>query len=399
MAPRPCRSGLLPPRALCHGPRRGAAARWGPRLRRELAGATRCSASLATGWAPSSSAAKHVLAATGVEFDYEEMAYGRCLQEASGCAVTEEHLQAIERIGCVLKGPIEVPSGEQADGIVELRGRRFTSANQALRKLLSLYANVRPARNLGGIGAKFPGTDIVVVRENTEGMYVGEEAWEGGEPGRSAVATRRITREGSLRVARFAFTFAERHGRRLVTAAHKANVLRLSDGLFLECCRQVAKEFPGIEYSEQLCDSLLTAMVLEPQKWDVIVCENLYGDLVSDLAAGLVGGLGLAPSALFGSGSTAIFEPAHGSAPDIAGKPAGLVNPSSMLLSAAMLLGHVGEEDAQQRLVDALEAVIAEGQFVTRDLGGSSGTQAMAQAAAAKLMPPSGGSHPAAARL
>jgi len=175
--------------------------------------------------------------------------------------------------------------------------------------------------------------------------------------------------------------------------------LRLSDGLFLECCRQVAKEFPGIEYSEQLCDSLLTAMVLEPQKWDVIVCENLYGDLVSDLAAGLVGGLGLAPSALFGSGSTAIFEPAHGSAPDIAGKD--LVNPSSMLLSAAMLLGHVGEEDAQQRLVGALEAVIAEGQFVTRDLGGSSGTQAMAQAVAAKLkeLPPSGGSHPAAARL
>eukprot|EP00930_Biecheleria_cincta_P057147 TRINITY_DN43120_c0_g1_i1.p1 TRINITY_DN43120_c0_g1~~TRINITY_DN43120_c0_g1_i1.p1 ORF type:complete len:368 (+),score=52.34 TRINITY_DN43120_c0_g1_i1:110-1213(+) len=329
-------------------------------------------------------ATKTVLAATGVPLEYQDMDFGETCRKRAGAPVTEEHLAAIDQIGCVLKGPIEIPSGQQADGssFVELRGRRFTSANQVLRKLFSLYANVRPSRYLQGTTSRFPGTDIVVIRENTEGMYTGEEAWEGRE-GISAVATRRITREGAMRIARFAFDFALKHGRAKVTVAHKANVLRLSDGLFLECCREVAQSFPGIQYSEQLCDSLLTAMVMQPTVWDVLLCENLYGDLVSDLAAGLVGGLGLAPAALYGDTGVAIFEPAHGSAPDIAGRD--IVNPTSMLLSAALMLRHLGEVAAEKALGQALEAVIQEGVATTADLGGSAGTMQMAEAVAAKL--------------
>lgn len=240
---------------------------------------------------------------------------------------------------------------------------------------------MRPCRFLEGVKTvKAPDTNLVVVRENTEGMYTGEERWE--EAGSSAVAMRRITREGTLRVARFAFDFAQKHGRKKVTAAHKANVLRLSDTLFLNCCREVSAAYPQIQYTEQLCDSLLTAMVMHPGQWDVILCENLYGDLVSDLAAGLVGGLGLAPSALYGDQGVAIFEPAHGSAPDIAGK--GMVNPTSMLLSASMMLGHLGEVEAARRLAAALAATIREVE-TTPDLGGKAGTMQMAEAVAKKL--------------
>lgn len=328
------------------------------------------------------SAAKVVLNATGVVIDFEDMDFGQGLLDRSGAAVTEDHLSAIERNRNVLKGPIEIKLGTSST-LVELRGQKFTSANQALRKLFALYANVRPSRHLAGTSSKFAGTDLVVVRENTEGMYTGEEAWEEGRVGQAAVAIRRITRHGAMRVARFAFMLAERQGRKLVTAAHKANVLRISDGLFLECCREVARDFPHIRYSEQLCDSLLTALVQEPQAWSLIVCENLYGDLISDLAAGLVGGLGLAPSALYGDDGIAIFEPAHGSAPDIAGK--NIVNPTSILLSAAMLLGHIGEREAERRLVAAIEAVIAERVAVTPDLGGSATTCQMAQAVAEKM--------------
>eukprot|EP00929_Paragymnodinium_shiwhaense_P071988 TRINITY_DN36552_c0_g1_i2.p1 TRINITY_DN36552_c0_g1~~TRINITY_DN36552_c0_g1_i2.p1 ORF type:complete len:303 (+),score=51.15 TRINITY_DN36552_c0_g1_i2:683-1591(+) len=292
-------------------------------------------------------------------------------------------MSRIQDVGCVLKGPLIVPSGNKPGSTVELRGRKFTSANQALRKLLSLYANVRPSRHLVGTGSKFPGTDIVVVRENTEGVYTGEESWEQGREGESAVAVRRITRRASLRVAKFAFDFALRSGRRRVTCAHKANVLRLSDGLFLECCREVAKEYPSIEYTEQLCDSLLTAMVLEPTSWDVIVCENLYGDLVSDLASGLVGGLGLAPAALYGDEGVAIFEPAHGAALDIAGK--GVVNPTSMVLSAATMLSYLDELEASKALVSCLEEVLREGTCTTADVGGKATTMEMAKAVADRL--------------
>ena len=190
-------------------------------------------------------------------------------------------------------------------------------------------------------------------------------------------------RQGALRVATFAFEFARAHGRKKVTAAHKANVLRLSDSLFLDCCRQAASNFTDIEYTEQLCDSLLTGMVLQPECWDIILCENLFGDLVSDLAAGLVGGLGLAPSALYGDGGVAIFEPAHGSAPDIAGQDR--ANPTSMLLSASRMLQFLGEHTASKMLEEALEAVIREGKDTTPDLGGIAGTQQMAAAVAKKI--------------
>lgn len=329
-------------------------------------------------------AAKTVLSASGVRLQFQDMEFGQGLQQRAGVPITEEHLRAVEQSHAVLKGPIEVPpAGQGRSAAVEIRGLRFTSANQALRKVFALYANVRPSRYMAGVACKFPGTDMVVVRENIEGMYTGEESWEGDAPGEVAVAIRRISRANTLRVARFAFALARKQGRKKVTAAHKANVLRMSDGLFLECCRQVAKEFPEIEYGEQLADSLLTAMVLEPEKWDVIVCENLYGDLISDLAAGLVGGLGFAPAALYGDGGIAMFEPAHGSAPDIAGKD--IVNPISILLSTAMMLGHLGEELAEKNLVRAIEAVISEGICVTRDLGGTAGTQEMAAAIAKKL--------------
>lgn len=328
-------------------------------------------------------AAQVVLRATGVRLKVETMDYGRSYERTHGVPVSEKHLDAIQRLGTVLKGPIEI---DPKTPLLELRGRRFTSANQALRKIFQLYANVRPCRFLEGVKgvksvkAAFPDTNLVVVRENTEGMYTGEERWE-GEAGSSAVATRRITREGTLRVARFAFDFAQKHGRKKVTVAHKANVLRLSDTLFLNCCREVSAAYPQIQYTEQLCDSLLTAMVMHPGRWDVILCENLYGDLVSDLAAGLVGGLGLAPSALYGDQGVAIFEPAHGSAPDIAGK--GIVNPTSMLLSASMMLDHLGEVEAARRLEAAL-ATIREGE-TTPDLGGKAGTMQMAEAVAKKL--------------
>ncbi|CAE7181668.1 leuB, partial [Symbiodinium microadriaticum] len=321
-------------------------------------------------------ATKLVLQATGVNFSFEDMDFGNACARQTGVPINEDHVRAVEEIGCVLKGPIDIHAGS-ASTQVELRGRRFSSANQALRKLFQLYANVRPAKYLEGTCSKFPGTDVVVVRENTEGMYTGEEVWESPD---SVVATRRITRQGATRVATFAFEYARANGRKKVTAAHKANVLRKSDTLFLECCRQIASDFPEIEYTEQLCDSLLTGMVLHPQSWDIILCENLFGDLVSDLAAGLVGGLGLAPSALYGDSGVSIFEPAHGSAPDIAGQDR--ANPTSMLLSASRMLQHLGEHTASRALEEALAAVIKEGKHTTPDLGGTVGTQQMAAAIA-----------------
>ncbi|CAK9018979.1 unnamed protein product [Durusdinium trenchii] len=307
-------------------------------------------------------AARLVLKATRVPLQIECMDYGKTYERLHGHPVGEEHLLTIERVKTVLKGPIEIDAKSQ---LLEIRGRRFTSANQALRKIFQLYANVRPAKYLEGSPAKFPGTDLVVIRENTEGMYTGEESWETDD---AVVATRRITRQGTRRVAEFAFDYAVRHGRKKVTVAHKSNVLRLSDTLFLKVCREVACNYPEIHYTEQLCDSLLTGMVMRPAEWDVILCENLFGDLVSDLAAGLVGGLGLAPSALCGGGAVAIFEPAHGSAPDIAGQ--GLVNPTSILLSASLMLRHLREASAADALERALAQTLRERRSVTCDLGG-----------------------------
>lgn len=318
-------------------------------------------------------AAQNVLRATGVPIEYESMDYGQALAERTGTSITEEHLMAFERTRCILKGPITVPANGPG-AYVEVRGRRYTSANQVLRKVFGLFANVRPAQHIPGSLGRFPGTDIVVIRENTEGSYSGEEYWENPD---SVVAKKRITRAASTKIALFAFQYAVSHRRRLVTAVHKANVHKQADGLFLDCCRQVAKDFPQICYSEQLADSLLTALVLDPTSWDVLLCENLYGDLVSDLAAGLVGGLGLAPAAQFGD-NMALFEPCHGSAPDIAGKD--MANPCSLLLSAAMMLDFLREPTAAGWIRSAVAKVISDGLVTTKDLGGGAGTAAMAAA-------------------
>lgn len=239
--------------------------------------------------------------------------------------------------------------------------------------MLILYANVRPAQATAGVRTPFPRVDLVVIRENTEDLYTGEERLVGED---TVEATRRITRGASARIAQFAFAFAAQNGRTTVTAAHKANVLKQRDGLFLAECRRAAAEYLQLRYEEQLGDSLLTRLVQAPEQLDVILCPNMLGDLVSDLAAGLVGGLGLCPSANIGEGY-ALFEPCHGSAPDIAGQ--GVANPTSQVRCGIMLLEHLGEHAAASRIRSALGAVLMEGKHVTLDLGGCSFTMAMAR--------------------
>ncbi len=323
-------------------------------------------------------AALKVLEATGVRFRWHEMPMGYDSRHLYGGApLTEAHLQAFEQYRILFKGPQTVPPGEQY--YTELRGRRFTSPNQALRRLFDLYANVRPAPRTPGARTRFPEADLVVIRENTEDLYIGEEEWVDGD---TVVATKRITRKASRRIAEYAFSYARRTGRRLVTAIHKANVCKQSDGLFLTECRAVAAAHPDIAFNDQLCDSLLTKLVTRPEDFDVLVAPNLYGDLVSDLAGGLIGGLGLCPSANLGDGY-ALFEPCHGSAPDIAGR--NTANPTSQIRCGVLMLDHLGEHEAARRVEAALREVIAEGRWTTPDLGGSAGTREMAAAVAERV--------------
>jgi isocitrate dehydrogenase (NAD+) len=323
-------------------------------------------------------AALKVLEATGIPFRWHEKAMGYESRHLyGGVPLTEEHLQLFEQYRVLFKGPQTIPPGEQY--YAELRGRRFTSPNQVFRKLYQLYANLRPAWHTPGARTRFPEADLVIVRENTEGLYTGEEEWTDPD---TVVAIKRITRRASRRIAEFAFDYARRTGRRLVTAVHKANVCKQSDGLFLSECRAVAAANPDIPFSDQLCDSLLTKLVTQPDEFDVLVAPNLYGDLISDLAGGLVGGLGLCPSANLGDGY-ALFEPSHGSAPDIAGR--NVVNPTSQIRCGVLMLEHLGEHEAARRVEAALRAVIAEGRWVTPDLGGSAGTQEMAAAVAERV--------------
>jgi len=309
-------------------------------------------------------AAERVVEATGVKFDWTRMDMGFETYEKTGAVITEDHLKAFEDIKVLFKGPLTIPPGKNP--YTELRGRKFTSGNQVLRKCFDLYANVRPAKLLPGVESRFEEVDVIVVRENTEDVYTGEEKWVSDD---CVEGVKRITRKASTRIAEKAFELAEKHGRKRVTAVHKANVCKQADGLFLSVCGEVAKAYPNITYDEQLADSLLTKMVMDPSEWDVLLCPNLYGDMVSDLAAGLVGSLGLCPSGMYGE-EYAVFEPCHGSAPDIAGK--NLANPISQVLSGAMLLRHLGEPEAAVRIENALEKVAAKGpEFLTQDLGGS----------------------------
>jgi isocitrate dehydrogenase (NAD+) len=307
-----------------------------------------------------------VLAATGVDIDWQRVDAGEAQQAVYGTPLPEQVLEAIRRTRVALKGPITTPIGEG-----------FRSVNVTLRQALDLYANLRPARSIRGIESRYEDVDLVIVRENTEDLYGGIEHMVGRD---AAESIKIITRGASERIARFAFDYAVANGRRKVTAVHKANIMKLTDGLFLESCRTIAADYAGrIEFEDRIVDNMCMQLVQNPELYDVLVLPNLYGDIVSDLAAGLVGGLGVAPGANIGI-SAAVFEPVHGSAPKYAGQDR--ANPTALILSAAMMLRHLGEVQAGERVERAVRDVIGAGRTLPRDLGGTAGTQAFGRAVA-----------------
>jgi isocitrate dehydrogenase (NAD+) len=299
-------------------------------------------------------AAQRVVEATGVRVAWEPVEAGAEVVAKHGSPLPDAVLNSVRRNRVALKGPIGTPIGEG-----------FRSANVLLRQSLDLYAAVRPARNLRGVETRFTGVDLIVVRENTEGLYAGLE--HRVAPG-IVESLKVVTESASLRIARFAFELAGRLGRLRVTTVHKANILKLSDGLFLECARRVAREYPGVTHEEIIVDNCCMQLVRDPTRFDVLLLENLYGDIVSDLTAGLVGGLGVVPGANYGD-ACAVFEAVHGSAPDIAGR--GLANPVAVILSAAQMLRHLGEADAAARVERAVDEALLEPENRTRDLGGT----------------------------
>ncbi len=307
-----------------------------------------------------------VLEATGVEFEWDPVDAGITAYERCGETLPRSTLDAIVRAKVALKGPVTTPIGTG-----------FASVNVGIRKALDLYANVRPVRSLPVPGCRHD-VDLVVVRENTEGLYSGIEHQLA--PG-IAVSLNVVTQQASTRIGRYAFELARSQGRRRVTAVHKANILKLADGLFLESVRAVSRDFPDIAYDEAIVDAMSMHLVLHPQSYDILVTGNLYGDIMSDLAAGLVGGLGLAPSANIGE-RVAVFEAVHGSAPDIAGR--GLANPAALILSGALLLRHVGQHELGARLEAAVTAALAT-DATTPDVGGSGTTDSFADAVIAQL--------------
>jgi isocitrate dehydrogenase (NAD+) len=258
-------------------------------------------------------------------------------------------------------------------------GKGFTSVNVGLRKALDLYANVRPVKALPNVPSRYPDLDLVVVRENTEDLYAGLEHIV--VPG-VVESIKIITEKASTRISRYAFEFARKNGRKKVTAVHKANIMKLSDGLFLECFYNVAKEFPEVEADDKIVDNCCMQLVMRPEQFDVLVLENLYGDIISDLCAGLIGGLGLAPGSNIGEAG-AVFEAVHGSAPDIAGQ--GIANPTAILMSGIMMLRHIDEDEAADRIQKAMLEVFAEGKVMTRDLGGTARTNEFARAIVDRL--------------
>jgi len=298
-----------------------------------------------------------ILDATGVKFDWDRFAAGAEAFEKYKEYIPKELYESIERNKLALKGPVTTPVGGG-----------FPSINVTLRKKFELYANFRPIKNLPGLETRYPNVDLVIVRENTEGLYVGLE--HEVVPG-VVESLKIITRNASMRIARASFEYARREGRRKVTAIHKANIMKQSDGLFLKCCREVSAEFPEVQYNELIVDNACMQLVMRPETFDLLVMPNLYGDILSDLAAGLVGGLGIVPGANLGDGH-AVFEAVHGTAPDIAGK--GLANPTALMQSAVLMLSHIGERDAAKRLQGAIHAVYAEGCHLTGDVGGKAST-------------------------
>ncbi len=309
-----------------------------------------------------------VIEASGVEIEWETHIIGAQALEKYGTTIPDSTIESVKHNKVALKGPLTTPIG-----------KGFTSVNVGLRKALDLYANVRPIKALPNVPCRYPELDLVIVRENTESLYAGLEHIV--VPG-VVESIKIITEKASTRIAKYAFEHAKLHGRKKITVMHKANIMKLSDGLFLECFYNVSKGYPDIPADDKIIDNACMQLVMRPEQFDVMVLENLYGDIVSDLCAGLIGGLGLAPGANIGE-QGAVFEAVHGSAPDIAGQ--GIANPTAIMMSGIMMLRHLGEMEAAKRMEDALMEVFVEGEIRTRDLGGRAKTAEFANAIIEKL--------------
>jgi isocitrate dehydrogenase (NAD+) len=316
-------------------------------------------------------AARRVWEATGVSFEWDIQEAGEAQIQRYGTPLPPPVLDSIRRNKVAVKGPVATPIAEG-----------FRSINVALRQTLDLYAAVRPAHSYEGIKSHFEGVDLVIIRENTEDVYSGIEHMVGPH---AAESIKIITRTASERIAHFAFRYAISHNRKKVTAVHKANIMKFTDGLFLQSCRQVAPAYPQIEFEDRLVDNMCLQLVQRPEEYDVIVSPNLYGDILSDLVAGLVGGLGVAPGANFGE-EIAVFEAVHGTAPTLTGKH--VANPTALILSGVMMLQHLNEHEAAERLHNAIRAILAEGKHTTADLGGHDSTDDMAAAITEKMGAP-----------
>ncbi len=304
-----------------------------------------------------------ILEATGVKFEWESFAAGADAFEKYGEYIPKELILSVERNKVGLKGPVTTPIGGG-----------FSSINVQLRKHFELFANFRPIRNLPSVQTRYPGIDLIVVRENTEGLYSGIE--HEVVPG-VVESIKIITEKASTRISKWAFAYARKHGRKKIHAIHKANIMKLSDGLFIRCSRNISKEYPEIVYGEHIIDNTCMQLVTNPYQYDMLLLENLYGDIVSDLCAAFVGGLGLVPGANIGH-EIAIFEAVHGSAPDIAGR--NIANPTAVLRSAILMLRHLEEGDAANRIRHAIEVVYTEKKHLTRDMGGTASTSEFADA-------------------
>ncbi len=303
-------------------------------------------------------ATRDVIDATGAQIEWEEVNAGETVYKEKGTFIPDELIESINKNRIAFKGPITTPVG-----------KGFKSINVTLRQKYKTYANVRPIKSIPGVDSPFKDIDLVIVRENTEGLYAGieHEVTEG-----VTEAIKVITEEASTKIAEFAFKYALENGRKKVTAVHKANIMKITDGLFIRCARKVAEKYPQIEYEEVIVDNMCMQLVMYPDKYDVLVLPNLYGDIVSDLCAGLVGGLGLVPGANIGD-DIGIFEAVHGSAPDIAGQ--NLANPIACIMSGAMLLDYIGEKEKAQMIRNAVWTVMEEGKVKTKDLNGNASTK------------------------
>ena len=302
-------------------------------------------------------ATKKVIDFLGLDINWDIQEAGKTVIEKYGSPLPEHVIESIKKNRVALKGPVTTPIGEG-----------FRSVNVMLRKGLDLYVNLRPIRNYEGVFSRYENVDMVIVRENTEDLYAGVEHMVGED---AAESIKIFTRKGCERIIRFAFEYAQKEGRKKVTAVHKANIMKCTDGMFLAIARDIAKEYPKIEFQDMLIDAMCMKLVQTPERYDVLVLPNLYGDIVSDLCAGIVGGLGIVPGANIGK-NIALFEPAHGSAPDIAGK--NIANPTAMMLSGVEMLKYLGENEAANRLEKAIIKVLKEGKSFTPDLGGTTGT-------------------------